>query len=261
MLIKRILTAAVGIPVLVAAVLAGQQSLAVLVTAAIVLMSLEYSKITKAAGAGSFPYILIVFAAALPWITAFVGTAAMVLWFGILIVTLMSVKIFLQKEAGIARLGSTVFGVFYLGLLPSTLILAYRPEFGAVPVLMIFVAVWIADTAAYGIGRVAGRTPLAPALSPNKTIEGAAGSLLITALVFGLFVFWTDMAIAERVMFGAAMAAAGMFGDLFESALKRESGIKDSGSILPGHGGLLDRVDSLLAAAPLGYFLLMFWLG
>jgi phosphatidate cytidylyltransferase len=261
MLTKRILTAAIGIPVLIGAVLAGREVFTALVTLAIVVLSLEYSKITAAAGAPPFTAVLTIFAAAVPAITVFVGSSAIALWFVLLVGILMLMKVLSNTDTVIAQLGATMFGVFYVGVLPSMLTLAYRPDFGWLPVLMIFVAVWIADTSAYGVGRLVGRTPLAGELSPNKTIEGAVGSLLITALVFGLFTFWSDMATADRILFGGAMAAAAIFGDLFESALKREAKVKDSGALLPGHGGLLDRVDSLLAAAPLGYFLLMLWLG
>ena len=151
-------------------------------------------------------------------------------------------------------------GLFYLGLFPLTLPAVYGLANGRVLVAAIFVAVWVADTSAYTVGRLIGRHKLAPQISPNKTIEGAAGSLALTALVFRLLPVGALGSGAQRAVFGLALAIAALAGDLFESWLKRRAGVKDSGDILPGHGGLLDRIDSLLLAAPTGYLLLRFWI-
>lgn len=261
MLVSRILTAAVGIAILIGAILAGPVTFTVLVSAAVVIMCIEYSDLADKTGAQPIKPVLIVFAAAFPPVLLYGGTAAAILWTILLVGVIMLVKVANHSAVPLARLGTTVFGVFYVGFLPAMLTWVLNLDLGPIPILMIFIAIWVADTSAYSVGRLAGRTPLARVLSPNKTVEGAVGSVLITAVVLGLFSFWTDMTLMERVMFGAAMALAGIFGDLFESAIKREAGVKDSGSLLPGHGGILDRVDSLLAAAPLGYILLAFWLG
>lgn len=261
MLVSRLLTAAIGIPILIGAILSGPLVFTALVSGAVIIMSFEYAALTAKTGAQPLTPVLVVFAAAFPAISLYGGSAAATLWTILFIGVLMLMKVVNHRTAKVARLGTTAFGVFYIGLLPSMLTWSYSLDFGPLPVLMIFVAIWIADTSAYGIGRWFGRTPLIPALSPNKTVEGAIGSVLVTAVAIGLFSFWTDMSWLERAGFGAALALAGIFGDLFESAIKREADVKDSGSLLPGHGGFLDRVDSLLAAAPLGYFLLALWLG
>jgi phosphatidate cytidylyltransferase len=126
--------------------------------------------------------------------------------------------------------------------------------------LALMAVVWIADTAAYFTGRAFGRRPLAPAISPGKTWEGVYGALAATALyALGLLVFapgvggpWaaSPWAAALWVALLLALAAVSIVGDLFESLLKRQRGLKDSGRILPGHGGVLDRIDALLAAMP-----------
>lgn len=123
-------------------------------------------------------------------------------------------------------------------------------------VLAAMAIVWIADTAAYFAGRVFGRHKLAPAISPGKTWEGVAGGLLAVALYALVLVFAaldpapSLIGVTGWVLFAMAVAALSVTGDLFESLLKRHAGVKDSGRILPGHGGILDRIDALLAAMP-----------
>jgi phosphatidate cytidylyltransferase len=124
--------------------------------------------------------------------------------------------------------------------------------------MMLYAAtcVWATDTFAYFVGRTVGRTPLAPTLSPGKTVEGALGGLagaVIVGLCFGL---WIHLPWVHSLVVGGIAGLAGQIGDLFESALKREAGIKDFGRIMPGHGGMLDRVDSLLFVIPLVYLYL-----
>jgi phosphatidate cytidylyltransferase len=130
--------------------------------------------------------------------------------------------------------------------------------------VFLFVMVWLADSAAYFAGSVFGRTKLAPGVSPGKTIEGALGALAavaVAALAGGVFIW--QMSVTTLVLWLAIVLVATVFsvmGDLVESQAKRVAGVKDSGSLLPGHGGMLDRIDAFSAAAPpfaLGWTLLM----
>jgi len=124
-------------------------------------------------------------------------------------------------------------------------------------VMFLMGIVWGADTGAYFAGRRFGKHKLAPVISPGKSIEGAAGGLLVTAgLAALLFVFgiMTNISLVQLMTFTLLVALASILGDLFESMMKRHRGIKDSGHILPGHGGLLDRIDSLTAASPFFVF-------
>lgn len=120
--------------------------------------------------------------------------------------------------------------------------------------LAVFGIVWIADSGAYFVGRKLGRRKLIPAVSPNKTVEGLIGGLLLTALYLGLIGWhWLALpadALLLLIVVGMLTALFSVLGDLVESMHKRQAGIKDSGSILPGHGGVLDRIDSIMAALP-----------
>ncbi len=120
------------------------------------------------------------------------------------------------------------------------------------PRLLLFtvVIVWAGDSAAYFVGRSIGRWKMAPHVSPNKTWEGAIANFSGALLVAVLFGYWTKIAPAHMLGMAAAASVAGQVGDLFESAWKRSAGVKDSGTILPGHGGMLDRIDALILAAP-----------
>ena len=123
-------------------------------------------------------------------------------------------------------------------------------------VLLAVVGPWISDTGAYFIGRLFGRHKLFPTLSPKKTVEGALGGLLLTMIIAGFFAHgFLGFGIAASAMLGAAISTFSQAGDLFESALKRLLNLKDLGNLLPGHGGILDRMDSLLFSAPAVYYL------
>jgi phosphatidate cytidylyltransferase len=142
------------------------------------------------------------------------------------------------------------------GLLFITLPLGALVRLHGVPIigprLLLFalVLVWAGDTLAYVVGRAIGRRRMAPRLSPGKTWEGAAANLLGSAAVGAAFAPWLHLGVTDVVVMAALGSIAGQAGDLLESAYKRSAGAKDSGTLLPGHGGLLDRIDALLFAAP-----------
>jgi phosphatidate cytidylyltransferase len=137
----------------------------------------------------------------------------------------------------------------HLGLFPDT-----RP--GVVLILIAVVGPWISDAGAYFAGRLFGRHLLFPSLSPKETVEGGLGGLLLTVLVVAPLAFTLlDFNPVKALLIGAAVSVASQCGDLFESALKRILDVKDLGNFLPGHGGVLDRVDSLLFTAPAVYYI------
>ncbi|EIJ36468.1 phosphatidate cytidylyltransferase [Thiothrix nivea] len=129
-------------------------------------------------------------------------------------------------------------------------------------VIYLITLIALADTAAYFTGRSFGKHKLAPDLSPGKTREGLSGAVVVTAVWASLGSFWLDVPVGQGAIFmvlSMFVVLMSVAGDLFESLLKREAGVKDSGQILPGHGGILDRIDSMLAAAPL-FTLGLLWL-
>ncbi|PYV14638.1 MAG: CDP-archaeol synthase [Acidobacteria bacterium] len=153
------------------------------------------------------------------------------------------------------RSASTVFGVFYVGFLLSFLIpLRFRElEVGRRVTFFVLLVIYFGDVFAFAAGRTFGRRPLAPRLSPRKTVEGAVAGLVGSLLVAGLFEhwFWQTAGLKTAMLVGAWIALAGQLGDLVESGLKRAASVKDSGSLLPGHGGVLDRIDSVLFGVPM----------
>jgi phosphatidate cytidylyltransferase len=124
------------------------------------------------------------------------------------------------------------------------------------PALLLFamVIIWVGDSAAYFVGRSIGKHPLAPHLSPKKTWEGTAASFLGSLVVAFVFARFLTVPLAHLLAMAALGNVAGQIGDLLESAYKRSAGIKDSGSILPGHGGVLDRIDALILAIPVVWY-------
>jgi phosphatidate cytidylyltransferase len=122
-------------------------------------------------------------------------------------------------------------------------------------VLFTLCLIWAGDILAYFVGRSLGRIPMAPALSPKKTWEGALGNFAASLIIAVAFARWMDMDTLIFLIIAGAANVAGQMGDLIESAYKRGAAVKDSSTLLPGHGGMLDRVDSLILAAPVVWFL------
>lgn len=151
----------------------------------------------------------------------------------------------------------SLFGIYYVGFGLSHFVLLRNLENWKPWILSILAVTYLGDGAAYLVGSTLGRTRLSPLLSPKKTVEGALGGLAGSLLAFAVcrIIFFPGWPL-ERV-FGVAflLAASGQTGDLLESLVKRSAGAKDSGTWLPGHGGILDRVDSILLSGPVGYYL------
>lgn len=180
-----------------------------------------------------------------------------------LIVVIIAETFRFQKDFSklLAGLGVTVFGVIYIAFLGGFLI-ATRVGFENIPglstklLLFFFAVIFGSDSGAYFAGRAFGKHKLAPAISPGKTIEGLIGGLLAAAVIAAAcsWSFFPELNVWFAIGLGTVMAAVGVLGDLAESAMKRGSGTKDAANILPGHGGLLDRLDSLLLNAPILYY-------
>jgi phosphatidate cytidylyltransferase len=154
---------------------------------------------------------------------------------------------------------ATLIALVYIAL-PLAALVQIRLIAGPGAVFLVMLTIMISDTAQYYTGRAFGRRPLAPTISPKKTIEGAIGGFVfgtIALVVIGAF--WApQLGIGARLVLGVAVVALGIAGDLFESFLKRRAGVKDSSALIPGHGGVLDRIDALLFAAPVYYIVLKY---
>ena len=163
-----------------------------------------------------------------------------------------------ERDA-LARVATSAFPVLYLGL-PIGALMSLRTLRGRESLFLLMLTVMVSDTAQYYTGRAFGRRPLAAAISPKKTVEGAIGGFIFGALTLVLVGQWWLPGIPApmRALLGAALVALGIGGDLFESMLKRSAGVKDSSALIPGHGGILDRIDALLFAAPVYYIVLKY---
>lgn len=148
-------------------------------------------------------------------------------------------------------LGWNVAGFIY-ALLPALALLWVRERdaHGLVLLIWIFLVTWATDIGAYFAGRAFGRRKLAPSISPGKTVEGLLGGIAAAALIAGAWAIWTDLG-RPLLVLAPVFALAAQAGDLFESSMKRRAGVKDSGAWLPGHGGVLDRLDGLVPVAVL----------
>jgi phosphatidate cytidylyltransferase len=165
-----------------------------------------------------------------------------------------------RRDEITARMAMTLLGVVYLGLPLALLVIMRDLPDGAGAVVNVLVGVWVFDTASYVGGRMWGRRPIAPLTSPKKTVEGAVVGLVAATFavwVAGLYMDWIGG--WHSLILGLAICPAAFLGDLFESVLKRDAGAKDSGRLLLGHGGVLDRFDALLFGSVAAYFLTI-WL-
>lgn len=287
MLLPRVLTALVGIPLLVLVIYAGGWWLCGAVALLGVLALQEFFGLLEGVVArGVLPlrhasraallvsrtsgYLLAVAFPLLAAATSWSGLGASLGQLGLCVAGILAVILALGLWSGrgapvylalwLAGLGLPALFSYlvYLRLLQSEPLGGLRLDLppGACWLFLVFAACWAADTVAYGVGRAWGRRRLWPAVSPGKTIEGSLGGLAAAAAVVGGFGALFGLETYFGIVLGVLLGIAGQAGDLAESKLKRLAGAKDSGSLLPGHGGVLDRFDSLLVNAPIAYYLL-----
>lgn len=164
------------------------------------------------------------------------------------------------NRESLAEAAVTLFPILYLAVPVATIVLI-RSEFGPGPLIALIGTQVASDTAQYYTGRLLGRTPLAPAVSPKKTREGAVGGLIAAAVILPVFGWYWIPGVPPAVLaaFGVLVAVVGILGDLFESLIKRSVDVKDASGLIPGHGGMLDRIDALIFSTPV-YFVVLSWL-
>ena len=249
---KRLLTASVMIPVVLYAVLGGIDWVFLLVLAAVAEICFdEYSMITASREPVAYAAGLVILLAPLP-----------APWLGLFAVlfTLLMLTLAMRSSdfaVGFRRTAALILGVLYIfgAWRTAALLRAINPWWLAFGL----VVSWIGDTGAYYVGRRYGRHKLAPRVSPKKTWEGSVASAAVSSIAGGLALprLIPGVGIGEALLLALAANVAGQVGDLAESAIKRGAGVKDSGTLLPGHGGLLDRVDSSMFALPVLYGILV----
>ena len=252
-LAARVVTAAVLIAGLLAALFwLPKPYFAVLVALLVGAAAHEWSRLCGLDGlrGGFFPAAVVVLFAVL----FFSGPAVAQYAFGVATVFWLVVAPFWLARGMQPGRPATVAAAGFVVLLPASLAMAtLEPQ----RLLAVLALVWVADSAAYFVGRALGRHKLAPSISPGKTWEGALGGVA-GALVWAIICrrIFEDVAWPAYLVAAGILAAASIVGDLFESAAKRRAGVKDSGTLLPGHGGILDRIDSATAVLPIAALLL-----
>jgi phosphatidate cytidylyltransferase len=276
----RVAVAAVGIPVAVGAVVAGGWVLAALLALVSVLASLELHRLGAAKGPRSLAPLGAAASAAFVALAALAPSAgpggpAWAALVVLLVLATTTAAIWARGVEGDPLLSVcvTVFGALYTGgLLSFALYLRHLPGVadrwhGTALVFAPVLLTWTNDSCAYFVGRAFGRRKLVPRVSPGKTLEGTlgalAGTIVMAALysrVLGGFPAY-HLGVAEAAAFGALVSVSAVVGDLVESLLKRDAGVKDSGTLLPGHGGALDRFDSLFFTLPLAYYFFRYVVG
>jgi len=189
---------------------------------------------------------------------------AVVLFIAVVLLTWLHLT---RNSHTLSGLAASILGLVYVGWLAAYLVLLHQqPVIGSGLVTLLIIAVAVSDTGAYFVGKNLGRRKLAPKVSPNKTVEGAIGGTL-SALIAMAAVFYAQKHfgweafpawdLPRYLVVGLLLSVLGQIGDLAESMMKRDAGVKDSGEIFPGHGGVLDRCDGFLFTAPALYFLVL----
>ena len=273
-LAKRVIVALIIAPIAVIAAWFGDAALASLLSIVAGVASWELCRMARATGVAPLDGITIALSAALPLLEHGVRLGLLrpsAAWFAVALLVITSVTIFVRPldQRPLAVAAVTMFIAMYTG---GALSFAYDLRYHNYAIgrvgqcLVLLFPVWLtwsSDTGAYFVGRLLGRTKLMPSVSPAKTVEGALGGVALSVVMAWLFVRYLLVPYGQLglsplgiVLFGTMIAIAAQMGDLFESLLKREAAVKDSSNLLPGHGGVLDRVDSLLFVLPVAALLL-----
>jgi phosphatidate cytidylyltransferase len=156
----------------------------------------------------------------------------------------------------VSKMGISLLGLIYIGVGMSFFIFLH--SFNIWGLWLALIATWVTDTGAFFVGKFVGKRKLSPGISPNKTIEGALGGVLFTTITVTFIALYLDKFSFYWIIYSIMVALIAISGDLFESSLKRDMEVKDSGRLIPGHGGILDRFDSLLFTIPFTYFYLFY---
>jgi phosphatidate cytidylyltransferase len=258
---SRVLVALAGIPIGLAAVILGGWFMLGLSVILTVLGMHEYYSLVRPYR----PNLLVGYLAALAVVTGafFLGLPGVLA--GLAVSALLTFFWALGGQLGahlVGRMAVTHLGILWVAVGFAYVVLLRSLEHGMALTIMVLACTILNDTFAYFVGRAVGKHPMAPRISPKKSLEGAVGGLVgsvVAALVVTMYAPW--LSVRDAVILGLVIGVVGQWGDLFESAVKRDFGVKDSGRILAGHGGILDRFDSLLFAGLVSYWAAVLLLG
>jgi phosphatidate cytidylyltransferase len=263
--LKRLISALCILPPLVLIVRFGSSfHFLLLLTGVIGLGLLEFYRMLSAKGLPCWRWLGVASGMALP-LAFYIGGMANPAAVAAIIILALMIGLFARQElvTSVQSLAFTLLGVFYVGWLLSYVLLLRLLSDGPYYVFYIFTVVWLGDAAALVGGTLMGRHKLAPAISPHKTVEGAVGGILGSLCGATLGGLWPlgYFTLRQCLAVGVILAVLGQLGDLSESLLKRSTGIKDSGMLIPGHGGILDKVDGILFGAPALYYYVLYVTG
>ncbi len=180
------------------------------------------------------------------------------------IILVLLFELFSKKVNPVANIAYTIFGIVYIPLLLGTLIALRQIDmtYGSYYTFAVFLSIWLCDSAAFGFGMKWGKKKIFPRVSPKKSWVGSIAGFFSVLIFFNVLAYFhlpsTDFTFQDVIVFSIISGVFGQLGDFIESLFKRDAGVKDSGAFLLGHGGVLDRFDSLILAAPLTYFYLLF---
>lgn len=249
----RLLTAVLGIPLLISLIYFGSIPLFLAVLLVFFLGLKEFIHMVE--NAGYFPLKMSMYIGGFLLIGEsylYKGEHGILAFF--IVFMLLIINLVLLNKISLATMAVSLLGVVYLSFLKYILLLRDLPN-GFLLIFMAFLLTWMVDTGAYFSGRFFGHKKLAPSISPNKTQEGAIGGIIITILTAVVLHFTLiPIGVFNAVILGFLISILGQLGDLFESFIKRSANVKDSGNLLPGHGGVLDRFDSILFTVPITYY-------
>ena len=255
MLLKRVVVAVIFVPVLIVFIWWGGIPFLCLTSAIIGVALIEFYQGMRHAGRKLVPGEGVILGILLPVCVYLKGAEILPLVL-VVIVLFISLRQFFKFriEASSASVFLTLGGILYISfLLSHVIMLRAIPGLGQKLVLTVFFVTWMGDSGAYLIGTFGGKHKLLPRISPKKSLEGFVGGVSVSCLAIFISQSWLSFPFLHSVILGVLIGVMGQLGDFFESMLKREMKRKDFGVILPGHGGLLDRFDSLLFTTPVFY--------
>jgi phosphatidate cytidylyltransferase len=265
----RVAASVVFIPCFIIITKTGGYHFLALINALIFIGMWEFYRMLEAKGTRPYKIIGIVCGLILSWYVFFRNGMYANLFLAFALITLMCMELTRrQAREAVYHISSTVFGVIYVAFLGSHLILLREHplsisldySMGASFVFLAVVVTWAGDTGAYIVGKTLGKHPLLPRVSEKKTREGSVGGLVfsVAAVLLAKHTFAPYLELWQALLLGVMAGAMGQLGDLCESLVKRDLNVKDASDTIPGHGGILDRFDSLLFTAPLTYYFIKF---